>query len=445
MVVISNVFWIDSNVDNKENSGYLKELKNYKYLKINCFKDVKEAVNKIKTIEFEETTIIVSGRLYIKFIEIFKENLKDIYIIPKIIIFTKNKEKFIESNIEYNNLLNHPFYNFGGIKTEFKEVKKILLNKTNKKLLNREDEGQLTFEYINCKEKLALPILYKHLIELTPKDKIDNFMNYIYGKYSKDCKSIKELLEPIKLISDIPIEILSKYYARIYTAESKKINFYSEINKDLRENKKENYLPYIKALYEGVKLKSLPLSSNNILYRGTSLLNGEIEKIKNYKNMKIKNLPSAIVFSRAFLSFSKDKNISENFLNQSKINQNMSKVLFILEKDDNIDYSLGTHADIEKISFFPNEKEVLFFPFSAFEIEDIKEIIFNNETRYEIKLLYLGKYIKELENDNSLINNDNIIPDCEYKEQLIKSGLIQQTEISNKNNLKNIKNIKIKI
>ena len=66
-----------------------------------------------------------------------------------------------------------------------------------------------------------------------------------------------------------------------------------------------------------------------------------------------------------------------------------------------MDYSLSTHADIEKISFYPNEKEVLFFPFSSFEI---KEININNENIYEIKLLYLGKYFKKLE---SKINNDN--------------------------------------
>ena len=71
----------------------------------------------------------------------------------------------------------------------------------------------------------------------------------------------------------------------------------------------------------------------------------------------------------------------------------MCKVLFILDKDENIDYNLGTHADIEKISYYPNEREVLFFPFSSFEIKEIKEEKINNENIYFIKLLYLGKYL----------------------------------------------------
>ena len=180
MVVISNIIWIDQNVDNEENNGYLKELKNYNYFKIKCFKNIDEAINEIKKIEFEETYIILSGKLYITFIEKFKENLKDMYIIPKIIIFTGNKEKFIEYNKEYSSILNHPFYNLGGIKTSFNEIKQFILNPIiNKKILNRDDEGQLTFEYIDCKEKLGLPLLYKSLIEVTPNDKYDIFTNYI--------------------------------------------------------------------------------------------------------------------------------------------------------------------------------------------------------------------------------------------------------------------------
>ena len=32
-------------------------------------------------------------------------------------------------------------------------------------------------------------------------------------------------------------------------------NFYKDINTDLRNNKKNNYLPFIRILYEGIKLK----------------------------------------------------------------------------------------------------------------------------------------------------------------------------------------------
>ena len=136
-------------------------------------------------------------------------------------------------------------------------------------------------------------------------------------------------------------------------------------------------------------------------------------------------MPSSIVFSKSFLSFSKDKKVAEQFLKDKNKIENISKVLFILEKDDNIGYNLSTHGDIEKISFFPNEKEVLFFPFSSFEIKNLKEININNEKIYEIQLLYLGKYLKDIENDNNLIKNDILIPNTEFKKQIEEFGLIK--------------------
>ena len=175
------------------------------------------------------------------------------------------------------------------------------------------------------------------------------------------------------------------------------------------------------------------MASNNILYRGSFLSKDEINKIKIFLNNKLESLPGAIVFSKTFLSFTKDKNIAYKFLNNKNKEKILSKVLFILEKDNSIDYSLSTHADIEKLSFFPNEKEVLFFPFSSFEIEYIKDIILNNEKIYEIKLIYLGKYLKKLQNDKNLINKEIKIPNCEFKTLIIKFGLIEKEKIENSN------------
>ena len=120
-------------------------------------------------------------------------------------------------------------------------------------------------------------------------------------------------------------------------------------------------------------------------------------------------------------------------------NLNLSKVLFVLEKDDNLGYNLSTHGDIEKISFFPNEREVLFFPFSSFEIKDINEINIENEKGYEIKLLYLRKYLKEIKKNKNLTINENKIPDSEFKKQLGEFGLIKKEKIE-KINTKNLYN-----
>ena len=216
MVVLSNIIWIDSNINSNIISKYITEIETLKYYKIKKFDNIKESITEIKKIEFEETIIIISGELYINFIEQFKKNIKDIYIIPKIIIFTGNEQEFIENN-KSNLNINHPFYNSGGIKTKFDEIKEFILNPVGKKTitLNREDDGNLVFDFIDCKEKLLLPMLYKTLIEVTSNDEIEKFGQLLYNRYWQNDKELEKLLNSIKSLSNIPIELLSKYYARI--------------------------------------------------------------------------------------------------------------------------------------------------------------------------------------------------------------------------------------
>ena len=369
------VIWIDSNIDKAENTAYVNELNQIGSIKLRLFKEVDKAIKHMKMIDFKETKLIVNDNSYSEFVQKFKENIIDMCIAPKIIIFTRNKEEFIEKNKDYNKDI---FYSYGGIAISFEEIKNFL-KKENKIKINSDDDILLTFEYIDNINKLALPMFFKTLIDIQSINNMEKYTNKLYEKYCNEKEELKELLGSIKEIYNIPIEILCKYYAKLYTADS---NFYRDINKDLGLNKKEEYLSYIKILYEGVKLKSLPFATNNILYRGSKISNKEVNDIKKFIKEKKEGLPSSIVFSRSFLSFTKDKKIAEKFVKNKNIKNNLSNVLYILEKDDNIGYNLSTHGDIEKISYFPNEREVLFFPFSSFEIKDIQYI--NN--RYEIKL-----------------------------------------------------------
>ena len=46
---------------------------------------------------------------------------------------------------------------------------------------------------------------------------------------------------------------------------------------------------------------------------------------------------------------------------------------------------------------FHDEKEILFFPFSSFEIINVEEKNHNNLKYYQINLNYLGKYVEKVE------------------------------------------------
>ena len=204
------------------------------------------------------------------------------------------------------------------------------------------------------------------------------------------------------LTKDIPTEILPKYYIRIYTVSN---NFHKEISKNITKNQSKLVLPYIKILYEGIKLKLLPLLENKILYMSTILSSDEIKNIKNNLTKIIKNLQSSIIFSKNFLIFTKDRLTAEKNLIQSKKDSNFSKVLFVLEKrENNIDYNLAIYCDLEKISYFNNHKEVLFFHFYTFSIKSINDLNLKKHIRvYEIKLIYLGNYLGILENNKIVI------------------------------------------
>ena len=84
---------------------------------------------------------------------------------------------------------------------------------------------------------------------------------------------------------------------------------------------------------------------------------------------------------------------------------------------------------MENISFYKEEKEVLFFPFSAFEIKDLRKKIDGGITLYEINLLYLGKYLKDIENDKDIIEKTDKITDSKFKKELSEFGIIKKEEI----------------
>ena len=243
-----NLIWIDPNLDTPENQEYAKQLIAINSLKFKSFKTVDEAITYMMDIKFEETQILVTGRLYVELVENFKQNIKEMCITPKIIVFTRNANNFLKYNVDYKNK-NNSFYNSGGILTDIKvvknfltlDIKKIkqikqnnLINQINEKKIHGLDDVQLIFEYIDNKEKLILPLFYKTLIERSPKDNFEKYNNILYNTYSKQNNEFTELLNSIISRTNIPLEILSKYYARLYTIDS---NFHKDMNKDLKKIK----------------------------------------------------------------------------------------------------------------------------------------------------------------------------------------------------------------
>ena len=440
--VITNNIWIDPTIDSQKNAAEIKSKLNS--LKIKLFTNINSSINYLKSIKSTKVKVIINHQIYPEFIQKYKENIVDMCFHLTIIIFKKEEEDVKDDNIDYKTD-EQIFYEMGGIVSKLEELKKLLEKESNKiqtetKKKNLFDnEVQLTFEFIDSKEQLLLPLSFKSLIEKTSNDNMLQYTNTLFKTYSEETIEIKRLLDSFIYIPKMTVGTLAKYYAKFYSIES---GFYRDLNASLRLNKAEKYLPFIKTLYEGVKVKMLPLASDSILYRGQLISKFEIDKIKNFLNNKVENLPGLIVFCKPFLSFSKDREVAENFLSVSRCFNNLTKVLFTLEKDDNVGFNLSTHCDLENISYYQSEKEVLFFPFSSFEIKEIKEIDLGYEKIYEMRLLYLGKYLKDIENDKNITINENSLPDSEFKKQLIECGLIQKEKIEKINPQSLLQNFK---
>ena len=91
-----------------------------------------------------------------------------------------------------------------------------IINHESKEIKNNLD-AQLTFEYIDSKEKLILPLTFKALIDKMSNENVEEYTKFLYNIYSKESKKIKNLLEQILVMKSVPIKILAKYYARLYT------------------------------------------------------------------------------------------------------------------------------------------------------------------------------------------------------------------------------------
>ena len=213
------------------------------------------------------------------------------YFAPKIIVFTSNKENFIENNKEYQNNENM-LYKFGKVADTFKKIKKFLksvrdnlMEFENKPKKEEEEEdfetNDLIVEYIDTKEKVMLPLFFKAIIDPPDGENNKKFYNFLFKTYSNENDELKSLLYIIAPMTDIPNEILSKYYIRIFNVSN---NFYKDVLKNLSLNKSKGLIPFIKTLYNGIKLSGVPLVTEKALYKGVNLSDELIKKIKiNFK------------------------------------------------------------------------------------------------------------------------------------------------------------------
>ena len=286
------IIWIDENYNNKENDFYYKLLSSNKKLIIYRFNNVNSAFKFIcfkEEFKFKEIFIIVSGSLFPIYYKEFKSIIKDIIFLPICCIFTSfNKEREIRLHKIKIKGVNDPFYNKEGVKKNFIDCIQAFEKYTlfyNSKLSKDFDdnilgsyEGCFTFEQIFSRNQLVFPFLFNEIMEgennIISHIDIISINNYIQNNFIH--KKIQKYLIPMIYIEKLPIEILSKFFVRIYTEE---ILFYYSLNQSLMR-KENTYDIFVKVLYKGLSLGSLHNSDEDILYRGSKMTKNEIDNIR---------------------------------------------------------------------------------------------------------------------------------------------------------------------
>jgi hypothetical protein len=237
---------------------------------------------------------------------------------------------------------------------------------------------------------------------------------------------MQELISQVYKVK-CPTLLRIKYWLRAYTLQT---NFYNDMNSDLMRDKIEPYKAYIQLLYYGLNKNEFNFSYTKNLYRGALMNKKELEEIiKHMEKNNNLSIPCGLVQSKAFMSFSLDKNVALSFLNKklAKLEEKKKKkeeldevgVFYILKsevpdlKERILNNKNATNADLKDISAYGYEREILLFPFSIFEVCDIKKendyyvIYLNILVKYKqyfyfknqsdkIKSIYQSKYVKYL-------------------------------------------------
>ena len=417
-----NIFWIDKDTNDKNLDNFRNfiefacKLSDYEIHKQNSVKEAFDLIEEnYSFFKFKLLYIVITEELSEEFfIEYNKRNSELIFLIATI-IYTK---KANNSSLEKNPFYGDPYLNHGkdgnSIVSLVNYVKSIqcpyylsesVSNKDEvivRDKISREFKLGAQFTFLNSLEEMAYPILICKCVNwsLIKKEVLEDMQKYLIKKYP----NIKHIIKPSQEKDIfIPFNILAKYYLYLYTLES---DFYRDLNRDLEQGKFDKYRVYIYLLYSCLNKGLLKGYNETALYRGGTLskeeFNDLIEKFK-----KINANTKLSFFSKKFLSFSKKEEVANEFLGKA-INNKYEGIYtkFIIEEVHNSDYCTNIDLNKYKVSEFNTEEEVLFLPFSCFEVTEIQNDKYLDNEIYIIKLKYLNEYEKKINQKYlDLLNN----------------------------------------
>ena len=412
----SNLLWLDLNINNTENKDYQNLIKKISQIKFYAFTNINDCVQKLITIKYEKTFVLVSGSLSSKFFSEIEKIQNKLEVIPIIMIFTYNSFHVIKQNVLFHDKCN--LFNVNLIFESFIAIKEVLkgisyIPKKIKPINYCNIRNSFSFEHISSSNQLILPLYFLDFLNIPNRREIFDFNCFLFDKYNNVPK-MKELIDQLIVYIPIPNEILIRYYLKALELSPQ---FFEEMNFALEQQFCFDYDIFMKVLYIGL-INNHIKSYKQKLYKGTIIKRDQLNYIINSLNYKIANLPSCICYNKSFLYLSKNANdeIFNMFSNQAFCN--VEYVLFEIETGNNIKGEYIFNIDID-------ETKALLLPFSCFEIIRVEIINQGKAKYYKISLTYLGKY-------KNILYNTELIPETNFTQDILKTDLLDKFEMNKK-------------
>ena len=372
--------------------------------------------------------LIITGSKYEKVMEYLIKNRYD-HLIKNICIYCIHVDNYLHLKKNNNKIK--------GVYNTCEDIVKFIKDISSEEFIQYPITKIISYndyknKYYERHEKISE--FYGDLTKETYKEYSQKLLKYINSKKEKDFKiAKKELIEGFKTFDiDQDLNNLNKIIK-----EYSKDTIYPMINNNLRNFDDEVYeiISYytarlMYALNKRTKELNSYFTKNNIVYRGESV---NFVKILPYERLKGK-----IVVLSAFTSTSKDFSVAANDFAHREIskkifneNRKFSVIYYIQNIQKKNCFPCG--IDIQEISEYDNEKEILFQPFSFYLVKNVifnfnkytvdiylelipKEEIFEEKIRFGKKIVYdktknlmviEGEQNEKIKEKDSLANDVN--------------------------------------
>ena len=326
------LFWIDKNSKNEESQKFLAEIEdNLQYIQIKnfqkiCLNNLDDAFFLLMKIKYKLVYIIISGDFYPEYYHRMKRYKNILKCIPISVIYTTDElKKIYLKRLRHNFLtndiyesINNSYYNYGGITSDFYSCLDFISNfyfLIKQKFFAKKEKDieykiNIYFEKVDSEIQLIFLFLFNEIMN-EERQISDNDLQYfkyiLINRHEKD--KVINLINPLLFIKGMPYELMIKYFILAYTEKS---SFFKDINASLNNQEGKEYLTFVNILLKGLSNKYLSMSGDDYLYRISKMkkdrINKIIEQFSALKKHEDKSVPSFIVYSKSFMSFTKDKN-----------------------------------------------------------------------------------------------------------------------------------------